>query len=92
MTTDDRKDNAQEYSKEDIDSRERVVSVDERVTSIKNDARPVDRREALSAYFTIAAAAFGLISDGCESTSLLVISMNLRIEIDFRLSVQTRTI
>lgn len=90
MTTDDRKDNAQEYSKEDIDSRERVVSVDERVTSIKNDARPVDRREALSAYFTIAAAAFGLISDGCESTSL--ISMNLRIEIDFRLSVQTRTI
>lgn len=92
MTTDDRKDNAQEYSKEDIDSpsRERVVSVDERVTSIKNDARPVDRREALSAYFTIAAAAFGLISDGCKSAS--IISMNLRIEIDFRLSIQTRTI
>lgn len=92
MTTDDRKDNAQEYSKEDIDSpsRERVVSVDERVTSIKNDARPVDRREALSAYFTIAAAAFGLISDGCKSA--WIISMNLRIEIDFRLSIQTRTI
>ena len=25
-----------------------------------------ERRESLSAYFTIAAAAFGLISDGCE--------------------------
>lgn len=67
-----------------------MVSVDERVTSIKNDARPVDRREALSAYFTIAAAAFGLISDGCESAA--PISYNLRIEIDFRLSIQTRTI
>ena len=27
---------------------------------------PMSRKEALSPYFTIAAAAFGLISDGCE--------------------------
>lgn len=65
----DRKDIAKESMNEDISSPDRVVPVDERLASIKNVARPVDKREALSAYFTIAAAAFGLISDGCESST-----------------------
>ena len=38
-----------------------------RAVSMKNDTKAVDVRESLSAYFTIAAAAFGLISDGCKS-------------------------
>lgn len=44
-----------------------VETAAKRVDSLKNDTRVVSRRESLSAYFTIAAAAFGLISDGCKS-------------------------
>ena len=44
------------------------VSVNERVQDLKNDSKAVSRKERLSAYFTIAAAAFGLISDGCKSS------------------------
>lgn len=38
--------------------------------SVDVQSQPValSRKETLSAYFTIAAAAFGLISDGCEAT------------------------
>ena len=43
------------------------ISVEERVEGLKNDHKAVSRKEQLSAYFTIAAAAFGLISDGCKS-------------------------
>ena len=32
----------------------------------KQSQRTIDPRERLSAYFTIAAAAAGLISDGCQ--------------------------
>jgi hypothetical protein len=31
------------------------------------DKQATNTKESISAYFTIAAAAFGLISDGCES-------------------------
>jgi hypothetical protein len=45
------------------------ISVDE-LDAKKNGSveiiRQVDSKESLSAYFTILAAAFGLISDGCE--------------------------
>ncbi len=44
-----------------------VETAEKRVDSMKNDTKAVDKRESLSAYFTIAAAAFGLISDGCKS-------------------------
>lgn len=44
-----------------------VVSVTERADELKTDSKALDPREKLSAYFTIAAAAFGLISDGCGS-------------------------
>lgn len=33
---------------------------------IKVSAHDLNRRESLSAYFTILAAGFGLISDGCR--------------------------
>lgn len=49
------------------DSEENVVSIDQRVRDLKTNTSAVDRRESMSAYFTIAAAAAGLISDGCES-------------------------
>jgi hypothetical protein len=40
-------------------------------------AHPVDPREKLSAYFTIAAAAAGLISDGCTSLRTSCLSARL---------------
>jgi len=36
---------------------------------VTEEARTPTKKERLSAYFTIAAAAFGLISDGCERLS-----------------------
>lgn len=37
----------------------------------KREAPKVNSKESLSAYFTIAAAAFGLVSDGCSSSLVL---------------------
>lgn len=42
------------------------VSANEPVVKLRAEARTLTSKESLSAYFTIAAAAFGLISDGCE--------------------------
>lgn len=42
------------------------ISVEERIEGLRNDSKALTRKEKLSAYFTIAAAAFGLISDGCR--------------------------
>lgn len=36
------------------------------IPELKHETRVVSKKEALSAYMTIAAAAFGLISDGCK--------------------------
>jgi hypothetical protein len=43
-----------------------VVSADAHAAVLKHEAHDLNTRERLSAYFTIAAAAFGLISDGCQ--------------------------
>ena len=48
---------------------ERVVPVEERMEGLKNDSQALSAKETLSAYFTIAAAAFGLISDGCKHST-----------------------
>ena len=45
---------------------------DKRMAAEENAARQetsLSKKARLSAYFTIAAAAFGLISDGCECSS-----------------------
>ena len=49
------------------DSHVLPVPVEEQTGKLKTDSRAVEPREKLSAYFTIAAAAFGLISDGCKA-------------------------
>lgn len=46
-----------------------AVSVDEHTARLKAEAHTSTAKEKLSAYFTIAAAAFGLISDGCNQCS-----------------------
>ena len=49
----------------DLKQEKAVVSVDT-AAKLKKEAHTLTSRESLSVYFTIAAAAFGLISDGCE--------------------------
>lgn len=44
-----------------------TVTAEEHAAKLKREARPMSNKEKLSAYFTIAAAALGLISDGCKS-------------------------
>jgi hypothetical protein len=41
--------------------------------SYSSDEKPLTRKQILSPYFTIAAAAFGLISDGCKFLNGFVI-------------------
>lgn len=43
-----------------------LVSAEYQAEEITREAHNLTRKESMSAYFTIAAAAFGLISDGCE--------------------------
>ena len=45
------------------------------VTRVAESEKPVDPREKLSPYFSIAAAGFGMISDGCLSPMFLSLSM-----------------
>jgi len=45
----------------------RITSEDVVQDSADLDKQATTTKERISAYFTIAAAAFGLISDGCES-------------------------
>jgi hypothetical protein len=42
----------------------------------RKEVRPMSNKEKLSAYFTIAAAALGLISDGCMKIIFIVIPTN----------------
>lgn len=43
-----------------------VYVVDGHAAELPAETHTLTKRETLSAYFTIAAAAFGLISDGCK--------------------------
>ena len=49
-----------------IETNPAAIPVEEKVNKLSLDNTAVSSKERLSAYFTIAAAAFGLISDGCE--------------------------
>lgn len=42
------------------------VSIETHAAQPKAEAHILTAKETISAYFTIAAAAFGLISDGCK--------------------------
>ncbi|KAE9411000.1 MFS Git1p-like glycerophosphoinositol permease [Gymnopus androsaceus JB14] len=44
-----------------------TVTAEEHAAKLKREARPMSNKEKLSAYFTIAAAALGLISDGYQN-------------------------
>lgn len=61
-----------------------VVSASAHAAVLKQEAHQLNNKERLSAYFTIAAAAFGLVSDGCLSS--LVCSSR-----SFLTSMQIRT-
>lgn len=54
-------------SNEDTKNAEAVI-VGEVVPELQVDQQVTTTKEKISAYFTIAAAAFGLISDGCKSS------------------------
>jgi hypothetical protein len=50
----------------DLQEKTPVVSAETHAADIRAEAHTLTAKETLSAYFTIAAAAFGLISDGCK--------------------------
>lgn len=52
--------------KGDHTSGTRNISIDAYETNLKATAHKLDEKEALSAWLTILAAGFGLISDGCN--------------------------
>lgn len=59
-------------TQEVLDGQENTVpktSATHHAEVLKAKAHNLNDKEKLSAYFTIAAAAFGLISDGCEFVS-----------------------
>lgn len=62
-----------------------VVSAEGHAAQLKAEAHVLNPKEKLSAYFTIAAAAFGLISDGCmfnlESWSSRIWSMSMDVSL-----------
>jgi hypothetical protein len=43
-----------------------VVSAEQHAAELRNQSQALTAKEKLSSYMTIAAAAFGLISDGCK--------------------------
>lgn len=66
-----------------------LESSDKKIVAVSDSPTPevaeleaqLSTKERLSAYFTIAAAAFGLISDGCEynRAELLFLYLNVRV-------------
>lgn len=52
-----------------------TVTAEDHAKKVKREARPMSNKEKLSAYFTIAAAALGLISDGCKKISAILIAI-----------------
>lgn len=52
-------------SREDVKQTE-VITSEDVVQDLGKQAITTSMKEKISAYFTIAAAAFGLISDGCK--------------------------
>jgi len=69
-----------------------VETAARRVDSTKNDTKVLDKRESLSAYFTIAAAAFGLISDGYQNNLMTMSNVVFKTLYpkDYTTSVSTR--
>jgi hypothetical protein len=53
-------------TKLDVEQQTIGISVETHAAQLKAEAHTLTAKETVSAYFTIAAAAFGLISDGCE--------------------------
>jgi len=53
-------------TKRDLKEEKAVVSADAHAADLRTEAHTLTTKENLSVYFTIAAAAFGLISDGCK--------------------------
>lgn len=62
---------------------EKKASAEQHANKIKETAHDLTHRERISTYFTIAAAACGLISDGCTSRAFsgfhYLISMQIKI-------------
>ena len=54
------------YDKNALDEKQQHPSVEIEQFSSNLGDQPMSKKKALSPYFTIAAAAFGLISDGCR--------------------------
>jgi len=52
--------------KRDMQEKDVGVSAEAHANALRAEAHTMTTRESLSMYFTIAAAAFGLISDGCK--------------------------
>jgi hypothetical protein len=52
--------------KRDMHEKAIGVSAETHGNALRAEAHSMTKKEALSTYFTIAAAAFGLISDGCK--------------------------
>ncbi|KAF8231998.1 MFS general substrate transporter [Tricholoma matsutake] len=55
-----------------------VVSVDAHAAKLKEEAHTLTTRESISMYFTIAAAAFGLISDGYQNNLMTMSNVVFR--------------
>jgi len=60
---------ADSCDKHALDEKQQHLSAEVEQSYSNSGDQLVSRRQALSPYFTIAAAAFGLISDGCGSIS-----------------------
>lgn len=54
------------FSEGDQTSRPQNISVDAYETNLKATAHKLNEKESLSAWVTIIASGFGLISDGCK--------------------------
>jgi hypothetical protein len=52
--------------KRDMQEKAAGVSAETHANALRAEAHTMTMKESLSTYFTIAAAAFGLISDGCK--------------------------
>lgn len=65
------KDSDATKAKADLHDQRAIISVKDHAAGLKAGAHTLTPREKLSVYFTIAAAAFGLISDGCKANAIL---------------------
>jgi len=63
---------ADSCDKHALDEKQQHPSAEVEQSPSNSGDQPVSRRQALSPYFTIAAAAFGLISDGCGLSQIQI--------------------